>query len=140
MKATKRIVIDANIVLSSLLNEHYSEEAIKVLKYPVQSEASIFAPELICLEVANVLWVRADKGDIDVEAAQTLYTEFKSFPINLVCDKGLADLAISIALDNNCTVYDACYLALCKDLNAALASFDKQMISVTSNMKVPLFL
>ena len=67
----KPIVLDASVVAAAFFAERHSEAAQKLLV----SGGDLCAPDLIYAEVANVIWKRYRRKEIDEGEATELLTD-----------------------------------------------------------------
>ena len=116
------IVVDASAVLEVLL---ITPPAVRLLDRIFSPAESLHAPELLDLEVAQVLRCYCAAGDVEPERARQALTD-------------LADLAITRyphqpfvprirELRHNVTAYDAAYVALAEGLGAPLLTGDARL-------------
>lgn len=105
------VIVDASVALKWVLQEQDSDRAIALLA----SEA-LAAPDLFWAECANVLWVKARRGQIDRGDANAAFAAIDASPVSVIPARSLAAAAQAMAFELDQTVYDCLYLA------AALAS------------------
>jgi predicted nucleic acid-binding protein len=120
-------VIDSSVACKLLLPEDYSGNAIALLE-----SAELYAPDFLLIEVANVLWKRANRGELDIVDAQTRLMRAVSFPIKLRQTAALLYAALEIAVATGRTVYDCSYIALAKALNAPCVTADERLFNALS--------
>lgn len=100
------IVVDASVALKWVLDEPGSEAA-----QSLRSE-ELIAPSLWLVEAANVLWLRARRGQISSTEARERLTELFNAPVA----SGAIELDLGAAADLAATlghpVYDCLYLAM----------------------------
>ena len=63
------LVIDASVAVKWLLPEDGREEALRLQDLYQDEKIDLIAPSLLGVEVANVLWKRARRGDLTSAAA-----------------------------------------------------------------------
>jgi predicted nucleic acid-binding protein len=113
------IVLDASVVLEILLNTKSGERlASRVL----DGSASLHAPHLLDLEVAQVLRRYCAHGDMTARRGQEALKDLAAFPIERYPHDFLLDRVWD--LRQNLTAYDAAYLALAEALDATLLTRD----------------
>lgn len=100
------LIIDASIALKWVLDEPDSERARPLLDIP-----GLAAPDLLWIECANVLWVKARRGQIAPESARLASAALATAPIRSLPTVPLVNLAMDIALDLGHSAYDCLYLA-----------------------------
>lgn len=114
------IVIDASVVITSLLPEKDSEAARAL----IASEACI-APDLVISECVNALWksVRLDRI-LPGEAEAALGALIK-LGVLLVPSRDLADRALDLAIALEHPAYDCFYLALAETRGVEMVTQDR---------------
>lgn len=121
------LVLDANIVLKWILtkDEQLVEEARKLHDLIIAGKVRAFAPELMLVEVANVMFWKQGYKNADI-------LEF----LNLLRD-GRIVLAgwekfewkelLGIMKDYKLTIYDAYYVYLAKKNNCKMVTLDEKL-------------
>jgi predicted nucleic acid-binding protein len=104
----KRFVIDASILVKLFFEEDHSDASVRHVKQADE----LLAPELLWVEVANVVWKRHRRGEITAADAAGLLEEMLRVPIVTHTHAGLVTSALSLASETGRTVYDCLYLAL----------------------------
>jgi predicted nucleic acid-binding protein len=121
----KRAVIDASVVVKLFFEEEHSDAA----EQWVQAVGELLAPDLIWAEVANVIWKRYDRREIDEAEARQLLADCLRLPLKISPSSGLVEPALELALRTKRTVYDCLYLALAVKTKAVLVSADKRFVN-----------
>ena len=118
------IVVDASAVIEVLLNTAAGEAVADRVLEPSETRA---APELLDLEVLQVLRRYARVGDIDSERGQQAVDDLADLPIV----RYPHDLFLQRIweLRDNVTAYDAAYIALAEALDGALLTRDERLAS-----------
>lgn len=127
-----RCVPDASTVAVAFFREPYSKAARELLA----SDTQLHAPELLLAELANVIWKRYRRSEIDADEARELLRDFQSLPVSLTSSQELADVALELALRTDRTVYDCLYVALAVRLDCHMVTADKRLANALS--KTPL--
>ncbi|MFP3936932.1 MAG: type II toxin-antitoxin system VapC family toxin [Phycisphaerae bacterium] len=127
-----RCVPDASTVAVAFFRERHAAKARSLLT----SETELHAPDLIAAELANVIWKRHRRREIDIDEAGELLRDFQSLPVSLTPSQELADVALELALRTDRTVYDCLYVALAVRLNCPMITADKRLVNALS--KTPL--
>ncbi len=122
-------VIDASVVLKSFLNEEGAAEAQALIFLAANGELILYAPELLELEVANILSREVRRDKLARADARQAVDAFRSFLIEQVAHSGLAGPAFELALAHRQAVYDCLYLALALKLGCPLITADRRFCS-----------
>lgn len=104
-------IVDASVVLKWFLldNEGETKQAVLLRDKFIAGDLRLLAPELLIIEVANVLRHKPDAAAMIInEAVSSLWQMgFLAQP-----NPSVYELAIELSLELNTTFYDAIYLAL----------------------------
>ncbi|MDE0264875.1 MAG: type II toxin-antitoxin system VapC family toxin [Bryobacterales bacterium] len=105
----KGYVVDARILVRRFAQEHWSDEASRLL----EAEATVIAPELLFAEVCNALRAAHRRGDIGPQDLADAIDALKAAPIAVpFSTRQLAASSTRLAVDLDHPVYDCFYLAL----------------------------
>ncbi len=124
-QAMKQCVVDASVVATAFFHEEYAEAA----RHLLLSDTSLHAPDLICAELASVVWKRHRRGELAEEEAIKLLTDMLALPLIVASSRELADGALQAALRTGRTVYDCLYLALCVKLETVMVTADRRLVN-----------
>lgn len=91
----------------------------------VLTEATLFAPALIQVEVANVLRRASHINEISNEVASLAYRDLLDLQIELFPYEPFAERIW--ALGANLTAYDAWYVAVAESIEAPLMTLDRRL-------------
>lgn len=116
------IVLDASAVLELLL---VTPAAVRQLDRVFAPEESLHAPQLLDLEVAQVLRRYCAAGEVERGRADQALTDLADLAITRYPHPPL--LARIWELRHNVTAYDAAYLALAEALEAPLLTGDTRL-------------
>ena len=119
------MVVDASVAAKWYFPESHVAEARGLLS----ARLELWSPDLIWCEVANIVWKRVRRGDIQPDEATDILAEFLKTPIKGVAAKSLVASALEIAVATDRTVYDGTYLALAVDLNCQLITADDRLVN-----------
>jgi predicted nucleic acid-binding protein len=118
-----RLVIDANVAIKWFVPEVQSDAAAAI----VDPENELIAPDLLLVEVGNVVWKKIRSGDITDEEGKNIMTSLEAMPINFHSIRPLLPSALDLACRAGCTVYDATYIALALAQDCTLVSADRRL-------------
>ncbi len=113
------IVVDASIALKWVIEEDDSKLARRLVV-----EETLLAPDLLFIECANVLWVKAKRGQLSSEAARLALSAIEATPIRSIPIQPVAAAALAIALELAQSAYDSLYLAVAMAERATFVTAD----------------
>jgi len=123
-----RVVLDASALLRLYLSDGVLPEGLEeVLEGACRGEVLIFVPDLLYLEAASVLCKQVRLQLISADQARGLLQEIGRLPLRAVPASELMMDALTIALADGVTVYDAAYLALARLERARLLTVDSKL-------------
>jgi predicted nucleic acid-binding protein len=116
------IVVDASVVLDVLLR---TEHGVSLADRILSPEASLHAPHLLDIEVAQVLRRYERRGEISQERGRQALEDLADLPVKRYAHDAL--LPRIWQLRGNLTAYDAAYVALAEALPATLLTGDARL-------------
>lgn len=116
------IVVDASAMVALLLRTA-AAPAIEARLF--DRRQTLHAPELIDVEVGQVLRRYTISGQLDAERGEAAVTDLSEFPMRRHSHGVLMQRVW--ALRHNLGAYDAIYLALAESLDAALLTDDRRL-------------
>jgi predicted nucleic acid-binding protein len=120
----KGFVVDASVVAAAFFQEEHAEAARALLV----SGRELQAPDLLPTEVANAIWKRHGRKEIDEIEARQLLTDCLRLPLKLAPSGDLVEPALQLALRAKRTVYDCLYLALAMRTSSVLVTGDLRLV------------
>lgn len=114
------LIIDASVALKWVLPEDGTDRARALIE-----QDALAAPDLFWIECANVLWVKARRGQIKQDDARAACAAIAATPIRALPTEALAAAALEIALELNHSAYDCLYLAAALAERSALITADQ---------------
>ena len=98
-------VVDASAAAKWLAPERESAQADALL------HDELLVPELIFAEVANILWKKQARGEMDAATAAAGARWLRQLPLFIVGNAELMPAALALAMRLNHPAYDCFYLA-----------------------------
>lgn len=122
------VVVDANIAVKWVTNEHDSPEAVSLYQAWTNRSEFVIAPPIFRSEVTNVLHRKIRRGELDfanaVNAVESLFAAVSiQEPASLYTDALSIARAIDVA-----AAYDPIYLALAEVERGDLWTADKRFV------------
>ena len=118
-------IIDASVVIKWFIEEKDSAKALLLKDKHIQGKTILIAPDLLVYEVSNVLvFSKVFRPAEITKCLQDLY----ELEIDLISPS--IDIILSateLAISKQVSVYDACYLALAKELDIKLITADEKL-------------
>ena len=118
-----RRIVDASVVAAAFFQEQHAAAARALLI----SGRELHAPTLIVAELANVIWKRHVRREIDETEARELLADFHRLPLRLAPSIELVAAALELAMGTGRTVYDCLYLALAVKRKGLLITADRRL-------------
>jgi predicted nucleic acid-binding protein len=117
------LVVDASVAIKWLIEED-GTDAAEALR-----GRRLVAPQLIRVEVANVLRTIAARGLTPLASAAELFALFQGAPVDIVdVDDALERRALDLAMALAHPVYDCLYLALAERMGASMVTADTRFL------------
>ena len=134
-----RFVIDASVIIKLLVDEPLSDRADRLFEQLAENfESSFFVPDLLYIECANVLWKYTRRfGMTETEAKEKL-EEIYSLAVVAIPIVEHLPKALEIAIKNEISVYDGCYIAVAVFVKAPLVTADDKLVAKMSVEKTPI--
>lgn len=128
-------VVDASIAVKWIVPEALSTKADELLA----REGELLAPDLLLVEVANVLWRKTVRTELSPRDADRAFTLLMQFGIDLRPSAPLLGRAMQLARLLNHPVYDCVYLALAEHEDATFVTADRRLVerAAKRRLRVP---
>jgi predicted nucleic acid-binding protein len=125
------LIVDASVAVKWVVDEEFSAAARSL------AGAKLYAPDLLYIECANILWKKAVKKDLTHSQAAHALKELCTSPVTIVASGPLLERALAIAEVLLHPVYDCVYLALAADKKMPLVTADERLARVVAQRKLP---
>lgn len=122
----KEIIADTSVAIKWFARETQDDLAEAILG----AGASIHAPGLLMIELANGLWKKTQRGEFLASDVQPSLSRLRQLVDHWHGDESLIEAASRLSLELAHPVYDCLYLALAADLGAPLVTADKRLLAV----------
>lgn len=124
------LIVDASVAIKWFVEEEATASAVSLL----DSAEPLHAPDLLIVELTNIAWKKALRGDIDVVHAQLIAAQAQQPFAALYPMAGLHERALELALELGHPVYDCVYLA-CAVLveNGYVVTADQRFCNTVAN-------
>lgn len=131
------IVVDASVILAALFpQEAYKQHAIIFIDQSLKKAAKFIAPSLLLYEVYNAIRSAILSKRITEDDAQAILSVYKTFEPEYIDFSLLSQRALKIALESNCSMYDASYAAIAIERGCSLCTLDKKLIQKLKSSRV----
>ena len=119
----KIFVVDASIAVKWVVEEQETQQALAL-----RNNARLMAPDLLVAECANILWKKAQRGELSHEEVDLTARLLERCDIELMPMRGLLRAATRIAIALSHPAYDCVYLALALAKRARYATADDSLL------------
>lgn len=126
------LVMDASVAAKWLFEEVDSEKARWLLEEARDGNLKLIAPEIIGAEIANVLWKRVYRGELQFREALAHYDRFQRVCPAPVEISLLAQDALKVALQYRHSVCDCLYVSLALKARCDLITADTKLHAALS--------
>ena len=117
-------VVDASVIIKWYVPEDDSAAA-RALRVP---RVRLSAPDLLFIELSNILWKIVRRGDMQPARAIEIIEEIVASPFITYTNQSLARDAIDLAMTTDVSAYDASYVALAMRLNVQCITADQKLV------------
>jgi len=117
-------VVDASVIIKWYVPED-DFAAARALRVP---RVRLSAPDLLFIELSNILWKIVRRGDMQPGRAIEIIEEIVASPFITYTTQSLARDAIDLAMTTDVSAYDASYVALAMRLNVQCITADQKLV------------
>ena len=121
-------VVDASVVIKWVVEEPYSENALKVLN----PSNRIHAPELLHIETDNYFARQIRSRKLLIEEAEAHRRLIRSAPVRIHAYETIADNAFDIASLLRHGICDCIYLSLAVSIDGQMVTADRRFFDLAS--------
>jgi len=123
------IIVDANIVVHTLVTGPYSEQARRIF----EANLEVAAPDILVGDVANVLGKMVRTQVIKRSQAELFFDTLQQMPIKLFDSNPILANAFTMSLDFNHGFFDCVYLETARLKASHLLTVDEKLIKKFGN-------
>jgi predicted nucleic acid-binding protein len=119
------VIVDASVAVKWFVPEVLSEEARALLA----STEPLVAPDLLAIELANAMWSKTRRGEIDeADAVRAIAGVIEKGQPQLRSSTPLIPRAFELARTFDHSVYDCVYIAMAEALDTVLVTADQRLL------------
>jgi len=121
------LVVDASVAAKWLFVEPETGKARAILDSAESGDLRLLAPEILLAEVANSLWKRTQRGDLDRTFARGLFQSFEKVEFRFSAVQELIGDALSLGFRYHHPIYDCLYVVLARRESCDLVTADDRL-------------
>ncbi|MEB3787471.1 MAG: type II toxin-antitoxin system VapC family toxin [Desulfurococcales archaeon] len=129
----KRVVLDASVVIKWVINDKYTEHALRLRDDHLDGRVDVYAPDLLLAEVGSALRKYVIHGILNKSQAEEALKLIIQSGIKITSayeNNGSMLLdAMNLSLELGVTYYDALYLALARMINAPFYTANEKLLA-----------
>lgn len=129
-------VADASVAVKWILRgpeEPFITQARDLLLQHVRGQIQVLVPDLLWVELGNVLWKAVRRGRCTRLTAEAGLSEVRQHGLLTVSTGALIDSALEIAFKFDRTVYESIYVALAKRRSVQLITADERLANALAS-------
>lgn len=124
------MIVDASVAVKWVVEEVFSDVATAL------AGKELYAPDLLYIECANILWKKAVRGDLTLAQAARALKELQRSPVVVIASGPLLEKALALSGALRHPVYDCVYLALAAEQKMPLITADERLARVVARHKL----
>lgn len=129
ISTSSHCVVDASVAIKLFVAQPESERADALFAHlAADPPARLSVPELFYVECANILWKYARFSGLPAVEALRSLDQLLALNLERVSLAEIAPAALAIALAQEVTAYDACYVATAHHLHLPLITADQRLV------------
>jgi predicted nucleic acid-binding protein len=131
-------VVDASVAIKLFIEQPMTDKAVLLFaQLKAFPSAQFYVPDLFFIECANVLWQYVRRTSYPAEEARQSITRLKQFGLEITSTLDLLPDALELAIAQQISAYDACYLVLAQRLGVELITADQKLVQALSGENYP---
>jgi predicted nucleic acid-binding protein len=119
------LIIDASVAIKWFIDENLEANARHIIVY----HRDLQAPDFIVTEVANIVWKKHSRGEIDDSLAQSIVSALPEYFTQFTPTIDLNERALELALELDHPIYDCLYLACAERHEGPVITADKRFFN-----------
>jgi predicted nucleic acid-binding protein len=123
------IVVDASVAAKWFIAEDNADDVLELLSRPYE----LHAPDLLFLEVDNVLCKLIRRGLLSDEEGLNIHDRISTFPIRSYPSHNFREEAFHMAVGTKRSIYDCLYLAVAEALDGRMITADRKFFQSLQN-------
>jgi predicted nucleic acid-binding protein len=123
------LVVDASVILAAILpQEAHAKIALTFIKRSTNERKKLIAPSILLYEVFNAVRSAILSKRISEDEARVILAAYTTIEPIYIDFSLLSQNALKVALESDCSVYDAAYAALAHERECSMCTLDKKLI------------
>ncbi len=123
------LILDPSVVIKWYIRENLEDNAVRLKARIEEERLQAAVPGLFFIEAANVLWKKcAIRKDLEKMDAKGIFSRILDLPLKIIEDDDVLLKALSIALENSLSIYDALYVASALHFKAKFVTADHALV------------
>lgn len=138
MSATlsRHCVIDASVLIKYLVPEAETPFVRQLMRDLLSDDdATVYVPDLLYIECANILWKKVRRGEVDAQTAEENLDDLAAMELDATPIPDLMTPALRLACTYNISAYDAAYVALAERLGIPLLTADDRLAKMLAGTR-----
>ena len=131
------LVLDCSVLVKAITEESGSDEARALLA----SQRRFLAPDLMPIELGNVLWKKVQRGMLAPQEAFEAQRGIAALaPVRILPSAPYQERALALAVAHGRSFYDALYLAVAEVEKGLLVTADERFVNALRGTPLEAFL
>ena len=122
MNLPAQVVIDASVAIKWVIKEPGNAEAVLLLDH------QLMAPDLFCVECANILWKKVARGELSPDEAEVAARALENVEIEFIAMRSYLAAATALAIQLGHPAYDCVYLAVAITMQVPFVTADQRFV------------